>query len=35
MLKLIVKGIVTGEKSYPRNSHTGAAFIIADERDFE
>lgn len=35
MLKLIVKGIVTGEKSYPRNSRTGAEFIIADERDFE
>lgn len=35
MLKLIVKSIVTGEKSYPRNSRTGGEFIIADERDFE
>ena len=35
MLKLIVKGIVTGQKSHPRNSRTGAELIIADERDFE
>jgi hypothetical protein len=35
ILKLIIKGIVTGEKSYPRNSRTGAEFIISDTRDFE
>ena len=35
MLKLIVKGIVTNEKQYPRNSRTGAEFMITDQRDFE
>lgn len=35
MLKLFVKGIVTSEKPYPKNSRTGPEFIIADERDFE
>lgn len=35
MLKLFVKGIVTSEKSYPKNSRTGAEFIISGVRDFE
>jgi hypothetical protein len=35
MLKLFVKGIVTSEKSYPKNSRTAPEFIIADARDFE
>jgi hypothetical protein len=35
MLKLFVKGIVTSEKPYIKNSRTGPVFIITDERDFE
>ena len=35
MLKTIIKGIVTGEKSYPKNSSTGKEFIITGTRDFE
>jgi len=35
ILKLFVKGIVVGDKPYPKNSRTGADFIIADVRDFE
>ncbi len=35
MLKLFVKGIVTNDKPYQKNSRTGPDFIIADERDFE
>ena len=35
MMKLFVKGIVSSEKPYAKNSRTGPDFIIADERDFE
>lgn len=35
LLKLLVKPIVTNEKSYKKNSHTAPIFIITDERDFE
>ena len=35
MLKLFVKGIVTGDKPYPKNSRTGPDFIITNERDYE
>ncbi|MCD6016933.1 MAG: hypothetical protein K0S53_54 [Bacteroidetes bacterium] len=35
MLKLFVKGIVTNEKPYTKNSRTGPDFIITDDRDFE
>jgi hypothetical protein len=35
MLKLFVKGIVTNDKPYQKNSRTGPDFIIANERDFE
>ncbi len=34
MMKLFVKGIVTSEKPYPKNSRTGHDFIISNERDF-
>jgi hypothetical protein len=35
MVKLFVKNIVVGEKSYTKNSRTAPEFIIANERDFE
>ena len=35
MMKMFVKGIVTSDKPYPKNSRTGADFIISNERDFE
>lgn len=35
MLKLFVKGIVTNDKPYQKNSRTGPDFIISNERDFE
>ena len=35
MMKLFVKGIVTSDKPYPKNSRTGPDFIISNERDFE
>ena len=35
MLKTFIKGVVTNEKPYPRNSRTGKEFIISDNRDFE
>lgn len=35
MLKTVIKGIVTGEKPYPKNSGTGKEFIISDARNFE
>jgi hypothetical protein len=35
ILKLFVKGLVTNEKPYTKNSRTAPEFIIADERDFE
>ncbi len=35
LMKLFVKGIVVGEKPYPKNSRTAPEFIIADERVFE
>jgi Protein of unknown function (DUF1569) len=35
MMKMFVKGIVTSDKSYPKNSRTGPDFIISNERDFE
>ncbi len=35
IMKLFVKGIVTSNKPYPKNSRTGADFIITNERDFE
>lgn len=35
MLKLFVKGVVTNEKAYPKNSRTAPAFLIVDERVFE
>jgi hypothetical protein len=34
MLKLFVKKIVVGDKSYAKNSRTAPAFLITDERDF-
>lgn len=35
ILKLLVKPMVTGEKSYKKNTHTAPAFIIADAKQFE
>ncbi|MDF2449124.1 MAG: hypothetical protein K0R26_1628 [Bacteroidota bacterium] len=35
MLKWFVKGIVTSEKPYAKNSRTGPDFIISNQRDFE
>lgn len=35
ILKLLVKPIVIGEKTYKKNSPTAPAFIISDERVFE
>jgi hypothetical protein len=35
MLKFFVKPYVVNEKTYPKNSRTAPAFIIADERIFE
>jgi len=35
LLKSFVKGNVVNEKSYPRNSRTGAQFIITETKNFE
>ncbi|MGW8122408.1 DUF1569 domain-containing protein [Roseivirga echinicomitans] len=35
MLKLFVKGIVTNEKPYKKNSRTAPAFLMTTEKDFE
>lgn len=35
ILKLLVKPLVTGEKSYKKNTHTAPAFLIADKKQFE
>jgi hypothetical protein len=35
MLKMFVKGSVTGEKPYPKNGRTAPAFLITDKRNFE
>ena len=35
ILKLIVKGIVTGTKPYKNNSRTAPAFVISSEKEFE
>ena len=35
MLKWFVKGVVTNEKPYKKNSQTAPAFIIKDEKSFE
>jgi hypothetical protein len=35
ILKLLVKPMVTGEKSYKKNTQTAPAFLIADAKQFE
>lgn len=35
LLKLFLKGIVTGDKPYKKNSPTGGAFMIKETKDFE
>ncbi len=35
MLKLFVKGVVTNEKPYAKNSRTAPQFIITDPREFD
>ncbi len=35
MLKWFVKGVVVGEKPYPKNNRTAPQFVIKDERDFQ
>lgn len=35
MLKLLIKPIVVGKKSYKKNSRTAPNFLITDLRDFE
>lgn len=35
MLKTFVKGMVVGEKPFPKNGRTAPNFLITDERDFE
>ncbi len=35
LLKAFVKGIVTGEKGYKKNSRTAPAFLITTEKEFE
>lgn len=34
MMKLFVKGIVVGDKTYKKNSRTAPEFLITDKRDF-
>ncbi len=35
MLRLIVKPLVVGEKSYPKNARTAPAFLITKQKDFD
>jgi len=35
LLKILVKKFVTGDKPYPRNSHTAPDFKIVETKDFE
>jgi SRSO17 transposase len=35
ILKLLVKPLVTGGKSYKKNTSTAPAFLIADKKQFE
>ena len=35
MLKMYIKGVVTNETPYKKNSRTAPQFIIADQREFE
>lgn len=35
LLRLLVKSIVTNEKSYKKNTQTAPAFLIADKKQFE
>ena len=35
LFRLIVKPIVTGEKTYPKNTRTGSEFIITNTRNFD